>query len=345
MVADVTHPIVEVVICTYNRAAGLRRTLDTLAAQSAERDGTWLVTVVDNNCTDGTVAVVDAVVSGGKVPGLRRVQEPRQGLVEARQRGFHATTGPWLAFVDDDCELAHDWVEAVLVFIASNPGAAGFNGRNTLAFDGAARFVHPEMFAGFDAATLQPITVGWLHGAGLVLRRAAVVRSGWLDDPALPDRRGKRLISGGDNELAARAKAGADGGELWFVPSCRLVHRVGRSRTRLRYLIRLNFALAQAQPQMYAITEKRGERIWRRRMVRAAAGHVGRACGLPQRFVSRDHLAVPGSGIGGHVLSIARCSGFVAGLARLLLAPRRRRASMIGLATIERVEANCRKRE
>jgi len=48
-----------VVVCTYNRAHLIESTLDSLAEQTAVHDGRWSVLVVDNNCTDNTVAVVE----------------------------------------------------------------------------------------------------------------------------------------------------------------------------------------------------------------------------------------------------------------------------------------------
>jgi cellulose synthase/poly-beta-1,6-N-acetylglucosamine synthase-like glycosyltransferase len=60
---------------------------------------------------DGTQEVVERHIRVGAVPGLRMVDERTQGLTPARRHGVHDTSGPWLAFVDDDCLLPPDWIK------------------------------------------------------------------------------------------------------------------------------------------------------------------------------------------------------------------------------------------
>jgi len=95
----------EIVICTYNRAADLDRCLARLGDQrDAEAD--WSVTVVNNNCTDRTSQVVAEHVASGRVPHLAQIFERVQGLTPARRRGVLESTAEWVAFVDDDCLVA-----------------------------------------------------------------------------------------------------------------------------------------------------------------------------------------------------------------------------------------------
>jgi glycosyltransferase involved in cell wall biosynthesis len=61
-------------ICTYNRSKSLRRTLISLAECNVTNLGAVEVLIVDNNCTDGTVSVVDAFREW--LP-IRRVTESR----------------------------------------------------------------------------------------------------------------------------------------------------------------------------------------------------------------------------------------------------------------------------
>ena len=71
----------------------------------------------------------------------------------------------------------------------------------------------------------------------MVLRRSALIESGWLDRPLVADRVGKSLVSGGDVELAQRVRAA--GYELWFAPGAVLQHRIPASRMSRRYLFRI----------------------------------------------------------------------------------------------------------
>jgi glycosyltransferase involved in cell wall biosynthesis len=64
----------EIIICTYNRAADLDRCLSALAIQRAAQNG-WGVMVVDNNCSDATPEVVEAHIANGMPLGLHRLVE------------------------------------------------------------------------------------------------------------------------------------------------------------------------------------------------------------------------------------------------------------------------------
>lgn len=325
-------PNLDVVICTYNRADQLAHTLEALAEQDASNDGRWQVLVVDNNCTDGTPALVDQYID--RLPGLRRVGEQRQGLTEARQRGFLATEAPWVAFVDDDCVPEVDWVSNVLAAINTKPQMAAFNGSNTLRFDDdqVRPWVHPQMFAAEAGDAQQPTRRQSLHGAGLVLRRHAVERSGWLEAPKADDRRGNSLISGGDNELAARTGAAGDGGGLWFLPDCRMHHTVDHLRLTMPYLMRLNYRLAEAGALLRAMgSETSGQ--WRKAMIRQCGW---RALSLIGRRT--DPMRTPGSGYRGYLLAVSRTVGAVAGFIKLAARPNDLRRDALGIATPHWVE-------
>jgi glycosyltransferase involved in cell wall biosynthesis len=75
---------IDLVICTYNNAALLERVLAAIAKQQVSPQVNWKVVVVDNNCTDETVIVVEKYIKFGNIPDLRIVSEPKQGLTYAR---------------------------------------------------------------------------------------------------------------------------------------------------------------------------------------------------------------------------------------------------------------------
>ncbi len=330
------QPAVHIVICTYNRVRLLRHTLDALAAQDAAHDGRWAVLVVDNNCTDGTAALVDDY--RGRLPGLCRVEERRQGLTEARQRGFLATTAPWVAFIDDDCVPEADWVSQALRHIEQRPEVAAFNGRNILHLeDGVARpWIHGEMFAAGGPIEDVEQERPFLHGAGLVLRREAVQRSGWIAAPRAADRRGSSLVSGGDNELALRAKAGGEGGGVWFFPACRMHHTVDEARLGFGYVARLNYRLAEAGALLVAM-QSLTLVGWHRFMLRYLAHKLAALIG-----VRDDDMITPDGGVRSRILAVVRAVGATAGYVRLAVRPNRLRSQVVAIATPQWVEARLR---
>ena len=112
---------IDVVICTYNRSASLDATLASLAAMRVTPSTAWVVTVVDNNSTDDTAAVVERHVRQGRIPGLRRVVAAELGLTPARLAGARRSEADWIAFVDDDCVVDPDWVQNAAAFLAERP--------------------------------------------------------------------------------------------------------------------------------------------------------------------------------------------------------------------------------
>jgi GT2 family glycosyltransferase len=119
---------ITVIICTYNRSRGLRRTLESLEEMSVPLQITWELIVVDNNSTDETRDVVEEFRTKETLP-VRYVFEPKQGLSHARNAGVSAASGNILAFTDDDCVVAPDWLNAIRREFESDAGLAGIGGR------------------------------------------------------------------------------------------------------------------------------------------------------------------------------------------------------------------------
>jgi glycosyltransferase involved in cell wall biosynthesis len=122
----IQHSGISVCICTYNRSEKLRRTLGSLAGQKDINLGAMEVLVVDNNCTDGTVDLVEAFRE--RLP-IRRVTENRQGLAHARNRAVAEFRGDFLLFTDDDVRLSPGWVAGYQDAICRFPEAEYFGGR------------------------------------------------------------------------------------------------------------------------------------------------------------------------------------------------------------------------
>jgi GT2 family glycosyltransferase len=225
---------IDVVICTYNRASNLHDTLSALSAQRVGPGVKWSVLVVDNASTDHTADVVGTHRARQVLPGLRRVFE---------SGGVRETGAPWIAFVDDDNRLEPGWLQAVAEAIRSHPQAGGIGGRVVLDWEQPP----PDFIKSFGFCFAEQETghfaceVGSLVGAGMVVRREALAECGWLERPLLGDRIGKRLVSGGDVEIAQRIRVA--GYPLWYTPEAVLRHRISRDRLSRRYLLRVNYGL------------------------------------------------------------------------------------------------------
>ncbi len=102
---------VTIVIPVYNEVDDIGRCLASIAAQTVRPDQ---VLVVDNNSTDGTVAVAQ------RYPFVTVLHEARQGVVHARNTGFDAVHGDIIGRIDADSVLAPDWVATVRRIFSSS---------------------------------------------------------------------------------------------------------------------------------------------------------------------------------------------------------------------------------
>lgn len=123
-----THPLVSVVVPTYNRADTLRAALESLCSQ--RRHGIpFELLVVDNNSTDHTVEI--ARTTAGLYPDvdITYLFEPRQGVSHARNTGIDRACAPIVAFVDDDVTVGEQWLQRLTAAFADHPEADCIGGR------------------------------------------------------------------------------------------------------------------------------------------------------------------------------------------------------------------------
>jgi glycosyltransferase involved in cell wall biosynthesis len=120
------HPVVSVVVSTYNRADMLGGALASVLAQGASTPP-FEVLVVDNNSTDGTAQIIrEAAARDHRVRGLF---EPRQGLSHARNAGIAAARGRIVTFTDDDVRAEADWIAAIVRAFEEWPDVAFVGGK------------------------------------------------------------------------------------------------------------------------------------------------------------------------------------------------------------------------
>jgi GT2 family glycosyltransferase len=106
---------VSVCVPTYRRPGPLAEALDALLALDPP-DGGYEVVVVDDGSPveDGVGAVLEAAAAGAPVP-LRWERLPANaGPAAARNAAWRVAAGEWLAFTDDDCRPARDWLVRLL---------------------------------------------------------------------------------------------------------------------------------------------------------------------------------------------------------------------------------------
>jgi glycosyltransferase involved in cell wall biosynthesis len=114
---------VTVLVCTFNRAADLAATLDSLKRLEVESPLTWEIIVVDNNSTDDTRDVVERHAAGFPTT-LHYVFEPLQGKSNALNTGLRFARGRVIAFTDDDVRVPPGWLMKSVAPLLDDPALA-----------------------------------------------------------------------------------------------------------------------------------------------------------------------------------------------------------------------------
>jgi glycosyltransferase involved in cell wall biosynthesis len=108
-----------VIVCAHNEAQYLAPCLYSLRAQTRPPDD---ILVINNASTDATRAVA------AQVPHVRVLDEPRKGLVVARETARRHTNTDLLVYLDADCRAPLTWLANVERRFLRDPGLVALSG-------------------------------------------------------------------------------------------------------------------------------------------------------------------------------------------------------------------------
>jgi glycosyltransferase involved in cell wall biosynthesis len=243
-------PSLEVCICTHDpRTDILQLTLGSLAGQSAGA-GSFSVLIVDNASSPPLPeALLAPLVQAGIA--ARLVFEARPGVAQARLRAIRETTSDWILFVDDDNELAPEFIERGLSIAVDGPDLACFGGKLLLPShlsppDWARPFLPYLAIKDVGDEAIKGIAEHWGQWepptAGAFVRRSLALA--YLDritrDPRILElgRKGRRGLGSCEDSLMMRQALGLRLVNA-YQPALRLFHHLDPTRFRLGYLLRL----------------------------------------------------------------------------------------------------------
>ena len=222
MAAD---PGITIVVPTFNRADRLEHSLRSLLILESPPQP-YDIIVVDNGSTDGTAEVVSRFAAGCRVP-VRCLREPRAGVSWARNAAIRSASAPILAFMDDDQDVAPDWLIAIARAFREYPDVDVIGGRVLPRWlDSPPGWISPEAWGPvsiIDRGT-EPYRVSksrWmcLPGGNMAWRRNALLALGGFSvDYARTE----------DRELLVRHLLA--GGQAMYVPSMVVHHRLDGGR-------------------------------------------------------------------------------------------------------------------
>jgi glycosyltransferase involved in cell wall biosynthesis len=264
---------ISVVICTFERADSLARTLASLAEQVVPETIEWEALIVDNNSHDNTRQVAEEFVQ--RFPGrFRYLFEPNQGKSHALNLGVREAGGSVVAFTDDDVIVTPNWLHNLAAPLQSTEWA-GAGGR-TLPEQG---LVLPGWFSLQEKYAAPPLALfdqgermGPLDdtpfGNNMAFRKSLFERYGNFRSDLGPCAGSSRSQKSEDSEFGTRLLGAGE--RLVYQPEAVVYHAVPAQRLTQKYF--LSWWLDKAQSDILAF---------------GAPSSVWRIHGVPLRFVRR----------------------------------------------------------
>jgi glycosyltransferase involved in cell wall biosynthesis len=242
--------MLDVCICTHKPRGHILDLAIRSIAEQLRNTEDLNVLVIDN----GSVPPLDgSILSPLQNSGInaRLIHEPKIGLSNARYRAISETSGDWILFVDDDNELAPDYITAGWQFILQYPDVGCFGGKLLLPAD----IDKPEWILPFlpylgikdlGNQSIFSISERWTKceppGAGAWVRRdVAALYAHRLDtDPELRGlgRAGAEGVFSADDSCMMRG-AYYLGLHNAYCPSLSLKHHLAPHRFKFSYLLNL----------------------------------------------------------------------------------------------------------
>lgn len=246
---------ISVILCTYNRCESLQKVLNDLKNLRVPEGILYEILVIDNNSSDGTRFVVEAV--SAEMPEIfKYIFEPRQGKSFALNRGISVAQGKIIAFTDDDVEIDPEWlVEIKRAFEVHD--CVGIGGRIVATW----KFAKPSWYEENGPYKLLTVIVKLdlgedpcelrvpPPGANMAFRRSAFEKYGQFRDDLGPNP--GDLVRGEDAEFCWRLIRGGE--RIMYAPKALVYHPVEEKRIKKEYFESWYFDQGRASVRMEGI--------------------------------------------------------------------------------------------
>ncbi|MGD9852481.1 MAG: glycosyltransferase family 2 protein [Nitrospirales bacterium] len=226
--------MLSIVVCTANRSKQLQQCLSHIVNSENPGIPTELI-VVDNNSSDNTKDVV-AGFEGSSFCKIKYLFESRQGHSQARNRGLAEARYPLVAFTDDDCYVAKDWMVSILREFSADPSLHILGGRVELA-DTGDQPVGIRTFTDRTQVLSFRELLSRMIGCNFVCARKVFDEVGGFD---LYLGKGSRCGCAEDTDFFYRALK--KGFKVIYVPEMIVFHAHGRSTSTAAHSVRDDYA-------------------------------------------------------------------------------------------------------
>jgi glycosyltransferase involved in cell wall biosynthesis len=174
--------MISVVIPLYNKAQSIRKTLDSVLAQTYKD---FEIVVVDDGSTDESANIAEAMLRECKVYGVecrgKVIRKANGGVSSARNAGILAAKGEYVAFLDGDDLWHSEYLETLHQLIEEYPDAALYGiGCTTINGDKIPEDVIPTTLRG-ELEDVWNNYPGYWTGSSSSSRRMRLIEIGLFD--------------------------------------------------------------------------------------------------------------------------------------------------------------------
>jgi GT2 family glycosyltransferase len=180
---EMRPPRISVIVVTRDRPTVLSRCLQHLFTEIGCTSEVEVIVVDNSSDRQSTLAVVNRFASAAHL----RTSPNRRNPALMRNLGIQASHGEILAFIDDDTLVAPGWLSA-LVEAFADPQVGGVSGRvietdtPEVCTPEIGRFTpRGQITMNFNNMIDRPVSVEFLYGCNMAVRRSALARVGMYD--------------------------------------------------------------------------------------------------------------------------------------------------------------------
>lgn len=221
---------ISAIICTFNRAGYLPKSIQSLVNQTLKTDS-YEIIVIDNCSTDDTKKIVTEDFAD--IANLLYIYEPIQGLSQARNTGWQKARGEYIAYLDDDAIACDRWLEKIIEAfetVTPKPGVVG--GKIEPIWEvPRPSWLSDNLVLGLTVLNWSdtPLFLDkhqWVAGANIAYPRYLLEEMKGFETSL--GRKGTKLLSCEENLLHARLKA--EGYKIYYDPAIAVRHHIPASR-------------------------------------------------------------------------------------------------------------------
>ena len=166
-----TEPLFSVVLTTYNRAALLKRALDSLVSQT-ETD--WEAIIIDDGSTDKTSLLIEPYLQNGN--SIQYIYQKNTGYAMAKNSGIFLSKGKFITFLDSDDEYSPTHLQTRKEILLNHPGTDFLYGGVEVLGN---QFV-PDRF---NYSKMIPLSECVIGGTFFIKRQVAISLNGFSNTP------------------------------------------------------------------------------------------------------------------------------------------------------------------